>query len=77
MRGLPSGFAESGARRPVERVPWRFAQEPIRRLNEREPGSGLVCRSPPEAARADMPGGTGTWPESRGTIPTAVRTCVQ
>ena len=45
----PSYFRECGSRCPVERVAWDEVQEFIRRLNERESGSGYVYRLPTEA----------------------------
>ena len=45
----PSEFAECGARCPVEEVSWDDVQEFIRRLNERESGSGYAYRLPTEA----------------------------
>ena len=47
----PSGLRECGARCPVEWVSWDDVQEFIRRLNERESGSGYVYRLPTEAER--------------------------
>ena len=55
----PSYFADCGALCPVEEVSWDDAQEFIRKLNERESGSGYAYRLPTEAeweyaARAGM-----------------------
>ena len=45
----PSRFKRCGSRCPVEQVSWNDVQEFIRRLNERESGSGYVYRLPTEA----------------------------
>ena len=45
----PSYFGVCGARCPVEMVSWDDVQEFIRRLNERESGSGYEYRLPTEA----------------------------
>ena len=45
----PSVFWDCGARCPVEQVLWDDVQEFIRRLNERESGSGYKYRLPTEA----------------------------
>ena len=49
MGANPSYFTECGARCPVERVSWYRVQEFIRRLNERESGSGYEYRLPTAA----------------------------
>ena len=49
MGSNPSHFKSCGARCPVERVSWNDVQEFIRRLNERESGSGNEYRLPTEA----------------------------
>ena len=49
MGSNPSHFSECGAQCPVETVSWDDAQEFIRKLNEREAGSGYVYRLPTEA----------------------------
>ena len=49
MGANPSSFDECGARCPVEMVSWDAVQEFIRRLNERESGSGYAYRLPTEA----------------------------
>ena len=61
MGGNPSDFESCGARCPVESVSWEDAQEYIRKLNERESGSGYRYRLPTEAeweyaARAESAG---------------------
>ena len=63
MGSNPSDFESCGARCPVERVSWEDVQEYIRKLNERESGSGYVYRLPSEAeweyaARAGSGGAT-------------------
>ena len=59
----PSEFKACGARCPVESVSWEDVQEYIRKLNERESGSGYRYRLPTEAeweyaARAGSAGAT-------------------
>ena len=49
MGSNPSYFADCGALCPVEWVSWEDVQEFIRKLNERETGSGQVYRLPTEA----------------------------
>ena len=56
----PSRFQECGALCPVEQVTWNEVQEYIRRLNEREAGSGFAYRLPTEAEWEWAASG-GTW----------------
>ena len=49
MGSNPSEFDECGTRCPVDSVSWEDVQEYIRRLNERESGSGYEYRLPTEA----------------------------
>ena len=49
MGANPSRYKRCGPRCPVETVSWHDIQEFIRRLNERESGSGYAYRLPTEA----------------------------
>ena len=49
VMGTNPSYRKSFPRCPVERVSWDDAQEYIRRLNQRESGSGYVYRLPTEA----------------------------
>ena len=65
MGSNPSEFKGCGARCPVENVSWDDAEEFIRRLNERETGTGNRYRLPTEAEweYAARAGSTGATPE--------------
>ena len=65
MGANPSEFKACGARCPVETVSWEDVQEFIRKLNQRESGSGYVYRLPTEAEweYAVRAGSVGATPE--------------